>query len=87
LFNHIHKICLNSIISRCNEKRPLNPVFDVDSVGRYEEKNAALLWPEGMGEWKVIRKGTPRFAGHDQLKVPLWGYEMDDDPRVMDKRH
>jgi len=51
----------------------------------YEERNANILWPEGMGEWEVIQKGTPRFAGHYQPKVPLWGYEMDDDPLVMEK--
>jgi hypothetical protein len=51
----------------------------------YEERNAEILWPERMGEWEVIRKGTPRFAGHYQPKVPLWGYEMDDDPEVMEK--
>ncbi|MEA3480124.1 MAG: glycoside hydrolase family 99-like domain-containing protein [Bacteroidota bacterium] len=28
----------------------------------YEERNADILWPEGMGEWEVIRKGTPRQA-------------------------
>lgn len=51
----------------------------------YEERNASVLWPEKTGEWEVIRKGTPRFAGHYQPKVPLWGYEMDDDPDVMEK--
>jgi hypothetical protein len=51
----------------------------------YEERNAEILWPEGTGEWEIIRKGTPRFAGHYQPKVPLWGYEMDDDPGVMEK--
>lgn len=51
----------------------------------YEERNADILWPEKTGEWEVIRKGTPRFAGHYQPKVPLWGYEMDDDPEVMKK--
>ena len=51
----------------------------------YEARNAEVLWPEKTGEWEVIRKGTPRFAGHYQPKVPLWGYEMDDDPAVMEK--
>jgi len=51
----------------------------------FEERNATMLWPEGMGEWEVIRKGSPRFEGHYQPKVPLWGYEMDDDPAVMEK--
>lgn len=42
------------------------------------------LWSEGIGEWEVIQKGTPRFEGHYQPKVPLWGYEMDDDTQVME---
>lgn len=45
----------------------------------------AYLWPEGQGEWEVIRKGDPRFEGHYQPKRPLWGYEMDDDPVVVEK--
>ena len=51
----------------------------------YGERNASVLWPEKTGEWEVIRKGTPRFPGHYQPKIPLWGYEMDDDPGVMEK--
>ncbi len=43
------------------------------------------LWPEGIGEWEVIKKGDPRFEGHYQPKQPLWGYEMDDDPVVVEK--
>jgi len=43
------------------------------------------LWEEGIGEWEVIKKGNPRFDGHYQPKEPLWGYEMDDDPVVVEK--
>lgn len=43
------------------------------------------LWREGVGEWEVIKKGNPRFEGHYQPKRPLWGYEMDDDPAVVEK--
>lgn len=44
-----------------------------------------MLWPKGTGEWEIIKKGTPRFEGHYQPKVPLWGYDMDNDPEVMEK--
>ena len=44
-----------------------------------------MLWPDGTGEWEVIKKGNPRFEGHYQPKVPLWGYEPDDDPKVMQR--
>ena len=50
-----------------------------DPLGR------ANLWPEGIGEWEVIKKGNPRYEGHYQPKQPLWGYEMDNDPKVVEK--
>jgi hypothetical protein len=51
----------------------------------HDERFGDMLWPEGTGEWEIIKKGTPRFDGHYQPKVPLWGYELDDDPKVMEK--
>lgn len=51
----------------------------------HDERFGDMLWPDGTGEWEVIKKGTPRFEGHYQPKIPLWGYEMDNDPRVMEK--
>ncbi len=44
-----------------------------------------MLWPDGTGEWEVIKKGDKRFEGHNQPKLPLWGYEHDDDPLVIEK--
>jgi hypothetical protein len=43
------------------------------------------LWSEGIGEWEVIKKGNPRFEGHYQPRMPLWGYELDNDPKVVEK--
>lgn len=37
-------------------------------------------------EWNLVRAATPRFAGHHQPKVPLWGYEDESDPRVFEKK-
>ena len=50
-----------------------------DSLGR------AKLWAEGTGEWEVIKKGNPRYEGHYQPRQPLWGYELDNDPEVVEK--
>ncbi len=44
-----------------------------------------FLWPNGEGEWEVIKKGNPRFEGHQQPKQPLWGYEHDNDPAVVER--
>ena len=43
------------------------------------------LWPDGEGEWEVIRKGNPRFEGHYQPRLPLLGYGLDDDPAVVEQ--
>jgi len=43
------------------------------------------LWPDGTGEWEVIKKGNPRFDGHYQPRQPLWCYEADNDPKVVEK--
>ncbi|MDR1746996.1 MAG: glycoside hydrolase family 99-like domain-containing protein [Tannerella sp.] len=50
-----------------------------------EEMSRNVLWDEGIGEWEVIKKGNPRFEGHYQPRQPLWGYEMDDNPLVVEK--
>ncbi len=34
-------------------------------------------------EWRVTEYATPRFPGHDQPKVPLWGYGDEASPAVM----
>lgn len=51
----------------------------------HDERFGDMLWPDGTGEWEIIRKGNPRFEGHYQPQVPLWGYEPDNNPEVMEK--
>lgn len=40
----------------------------------------------GWTEWEITKWARPRFEGHDQPKVPLWGYEDESDPKVMAKK-
>lgn len=49
------------------------------------ERVSEKVWPQGKGEWEVIQKGIPLFEGHYQPRLPLWGYEMDNNPVVMEK--
>ncbi|MBS1369051.1 MAG: hypothetical protein HPZ91_03745 [Lentisphaeria bacterium] len=41
---------------------------------------------KGWTEWRVAQHATPRYPGHDQPKIPLWGYEDEADPAVMAKK-
>lgn len=40
----------------------------------------------GWSEWKLTRTAPPRFANHQQPKVPLWGYEDESQPKVMSRK-
>ena len=37
-------------------------------------------------EWNLMKCAHPRFPGHNQPKIPLWGYEDEADPKVMAKK-
>ena len=42
--------------------------------------------PVQQSEWTTIKFAKPKFSGHQQPKVPLWGYENEQDPGVMTKK-
>ncbi len=57
---------------------------------------AAYYWPnwhvdarnekrlgQGWTEWELMKVATPRFPGHIQPRVPLWGYADEADPKAM----
>ena len=46
------------------------------------EKRHGKNWTE----WKLVQQATPRFPGHRQPRVPLWGYCDEADPKVMEMK-
>jgi len=40
----------------------------------------------GWTEWNLVKTARPRFAGHQQPRVPLWGYENEADPKVFARK-
>jgi len=46
------------------------------------ETNKGKDW----SEWELVKAAKPRFPGHDQPKVPLWGYTDESDPKVMEQK-
>jgi len=50
-----------------------------------DPRNEKIHGP-GWTEWQLVRHATSRFLGHQQPKVPLWGYEDESRPEVMEKK-
>jgi hypothetical protein len=50
-----------------------------------DPRNAEIHGP-GWMEWELVKRAEPRFAGHQQPRIPLWGYEDESDPAVMAKK-
>jgi hypothetical protein len=40
----------------------------------------------GWTEWRLVEAAKPRFPGHAQPKIPLWGYEDESDPMVFGRK-
>jgi hypothetical protein len=41
---------------------------------------------EGWTEWELVRRAEPRYPGHRQPRLPLWGYEDEADPQVVARK-
>ncbi|MEN8203780.1 MAG: glycoside hydrolase family 99-like domain-containing protein, partial [Bacteroidota bacterium] len=88
----IFLICFSLLQFSCSTTENSKIEYNEYSVAAYvwpschhDERFGDILWPEGIGEWEVIKKGNPRFDGHYQPRLPLWGYKMDNDPKVVEK--
>lgn len=94
-FSRIVAFLIATSLFSCNSPEPSKtekPVDDDYYVAAYiwpschhDERFGDMLWPDGIGEWEVINKGNPRYDGHYQPRLPLWGYEMDNDPKVVER--
>ena len=47
-----------------------------------DSRNAKTKGP-AWAEWELVKEAKPRFPGHQQPKVPLWGYTDESDPAAM----
>jgi hypothetical protein len=50
-----------------------------------DPRNEAVHGP-GWSEWELVKRAEPRFPGHRQPRVPLWGYEDESDPAAMARK-
>jgi len=69
-------------------KRASNITVASYYFGQYHPSDPRNMKVRGgaWSEWELIKAAKPRFPGHQQPKVPLWGYEDESDPNVMAKK-
>ena len=47
-----------------------------------DPRNAKMKGKD-WSEWELVKAAKPRFPGHQQPKIPLWGYADESDPKIM----
>ena len=75
----------------CGEDRPPAAEYDVAAfvwpAYHNDPRFAEIgIFPDGVGEWEAVYKARPKFEGHRQPRIPLWGYLDEADPQVQEKR-
>lgn len=78
-----------SIVACSKEKEPKldEPIIDIPKgnvqVAVYYFPN----WgPVFSSEWATLKTAKPQFNGHQQPKVPMWGYTNENDPKAMSQK-
>jgi len=76
--------------SGCNNQVECREVEELIDIPYGNVQVAAYYFPNWgpaeESEWKILQEAKPQFEGHLQPKVPLWGYENENDPIVMAKK-
>jgi hypothetical protein len=67
----------------CNSQDYVKPI----AIPRGDVQVATYYFPNwgpiSSSEWKLLKAAKPRFNGHQQPKVPMWGYTNENDPQAM----
>ncbi|HBN04937.1 MAG TPA: hypothetical protein DD434_03990 [Bacteroidales bacterium] len=82
---------LSLINISCNKENKANNTVEEPIVIPKGDVQIAVYYfpnwgPVYSSEWSVLKSAKPRFDGHQQPKVPMWGYENENDPIVMAKK-
>ena len=86
----MRKTCLSLLLGLCCLGAHAQKKYDVAAFvwpAYFNEPRFAEIgvFPEGKGEWEAIYKSKPKYEGHRQPRVPLWGYLDESDPKTQEK--
>lgn len=49
----------------------------------HDDPRSRIFWPDGIGEWQSVLSAEPKFEGHMEPRLPVWGAVNEADPYVM----
>ena len=49
-----------------------------------DEPRSRIFWEKGIGEWQTVQTAEARVEGQLLPRHPLWGYQNEADPKVME---
>ena len=86
----IYLISLIFLFASCSSRTNVQKQYDVAAFvwpAYYNEPRFADIgvFPDGKGEWEAVYNAKPKFEGHRQPRVPLWGYLDESDPKTQEK--
>jgi len=79
-------VCLLDV--GCKKNDEVKPIEELPIVIPQGDVQVAAYYfpnwgPVFSSEWATLKAAKPRFNGHQQPKVPFWGYTNENDPQVM----
>ena len=78
------------IFLQCSDVKDNSPGYEIAAYyfPNYHpnDKRNNARFGKGWSEWQLVKKAKPRFPGHNQPKIPLWGYGDESNPAVMAKK-
>lgn len=82
--------CLSLLLAMIGPGTPPPDIVTVACYyfGNYHPNDPRNVKQKGKGwsEWELVKAAKPRFAGHQQPKVPLWGYTDESEPKVIEQK-
>jgi len=83
-------VLIGSLLLNCSERNTASESSEKITVAAYyfpnyhpNDPRNTKLKGKGWSEWELVKAARPRFKGHQQPKIPLWGYTDESDPRIM----
>ena len=87
-------VCIITFLISCNSVTKSDSDQDKITVASYyfpnyhiRDKNHLPISQQHIldnhSEWELVKNALPRFEGHQQPKVPAWGYTDEKEPKVM----